>query len=572
MSKQPPSPPSRLSEADPEFLRLSLCYLEGELSAEGVEKLQAHVRADLGKQAAFVRLCLTGSALIEAMSEGVASGTGPGGDQTKLDAQTEWPQSNDLNESMVLPAITTEDESDEVELMTPPPPVVMPQAQPVPLLRRRWLWAASIMIPLLAGAVIYRLTARPPRTTTVVSNADVQESFATVASSVDAQWGDANGPLQAGQRLPGIPLFLQSGVAEIKFDSGATMIVEAPARFQVQAANSVELTSGQISAKVPPGAHGFAVDTATTRVVDLGTEFGVAISPNGADEIEVFKGTVRAEPQAAGPAGSVAPLLLGEGQAAVSTGHEIKLDPAGAQPQKFVRQLGGEPAALDLVDLIAGGDGTTHRRGIAIDYQKHAMGIFAPTGSIDGDHQYHRVGGSSVVDGCFVPDGSNGPVEVNSIGQTHVFPSTENHVYDQIWTGGRIPGLSKYGSIPTALGGIDYSAAEHSILFMNSNGGMTIDLAAIQRLHPAYLLKRLQCIVGNSDVGTITALADAYVLLGDKVIFEQRKFDNRHAPFTVDVPLDPADRFLTFAVTDGGDGIPHDAILWADPKLIGEAR
>jgi hypothetical protein len=65
--------------------------------------------------------------------------------------------------------------------------------------------------------------------------------------------------------------------------------------------------------------------------------------------------------------------MLSEGQAAVCTGHEIKLDPAGAQPQKFVRQLDGGPAALDLVDLIAGGDRTTHRRGIAIDYEKHAM-------------------------------------------------------------------------------------------------------------------------------------------------------------------------------------------------------
>ena len=136
--------------------------------------------------------------------------------------------------------------------MTPPPPVVMPRAERVPLLRRRWLWAASIMIPLLAGFVIYHLVARPTHPiASVVSNVEVQESFATVASSVDAQWGDANAQLQAGQRLPGIPLFLQSGVAEIRFDSGAMMIVEAPARFQVAAANSVELTSGQISAKVP---------------------------------------------------------------------------------------------------------------------------------------------------------------------------------------------------------------------------------------------------------------------------------------------------------------------------------
>jgi hypothetical protein len=182
------------------------------------------------------------------------------------------------------------------------------------------------------------------------------------------------------------------------------------------------------------------------------------------------------------------------------------------------------------------------------------------------------VNGSLVVDGCFIPDGSNGPIEVNSIGQTHIFPSTENRVYDQIWTGGRIPGLSTEGPIPTVMAGIDYSQSNHSILFMGSNGGLTLDLAAIQRLHPACLLKRLQCVVGNGSFGTKNSLADVYVLLGDKVVFEQRKFKNKYPPFTVDVPLDPADRFLTFAVTDGGDGIPRDGILWADPKLIGEAR
>jgi hypothetical protein len=363
-------------------------------------------------------------------------------------------------------------------------------------------------------------------------------------------------------------VFLLSGFAEIRFDTGATMIVEAPARFQVRAANAVELTSGQIAAKVPPNAHGFAVETATTRVIDLGTEFGVAASPDGSDEIQVFKGNVTAQPQAAV---SVAPLKLSEGQAAVSTGHQIKLDPAGAQAQKFVRQLSCGPT-LDLVDLISGGDGTTTRRGIAIDYQKHAIGKFDPTGSVAGDHQYHRVSGSLVVDGCFIPDGSNGPVKVNSIGETYMFPSTENHVYDQIWTGGQIPGLATEGPIPTALAGIDYSQPNHGILFMSSNGGLTIDLAAIQRLHPDCRLKRLQCIVGNGASLAKTSLADVYVLLGNKVVFEQLKFKNSHAPFTVDVPLDPADRFLTFVVTDGGDGIPLDGILWADPKLISEAR
>ena len=127
MSKQLPA---RLSEADPEFLRLSVCYLEGELSAKGVEKLQAQLRADPAKREAFVRLCLTGSALIEAMSEGAAGGTGPSGDKTKLDAQTEWPQSNDLNDAMVLPAVVPDAEPPEPEALTIPLPAASAARHP----------------------------------------------------------------------------------------------------------------------------------------------------------------------------------------------------------------------------------------------------------------------------------------------------------------------------------------------------------------------------------------------------------------------------------------------------------
>jgi hypothetical protein len=549
-------------------------FFDGSPSKEDAARFNEWIKADPRNVLRFIR-----EAVIHSQLHDLING------EEAIRREAEERTSLTMGDAMILPAVTIEPEAENEEVTLPPPPIpVIPQEKPVrfsqrrwfadalrlsdrprgekpvQFFQRRWFWAASIVLPLLIGFGIYRFAERP-------------RHFATLVSSVDAQWEGPYGELQPGQKLPNEQVFLQAGVANIKFETGATIVVEAPARFQIDGANAVKLALGQVAAKVPTNAHGFAVETDSTRVVDLGTEFGVAVTADGSDDIQVFKGTVRAEPRSAGAA---APLTLTQGQAAVSTGYEIKIDPAGAQPQRFVRQLGGEPSQIDLVDLISGGDGTTHRNGIAIDYARHAAGKFDPVGVLTGDYQYHRVSNTVVVDGCFIPDGTKGPVEVNSIGQTHVFPPTSNQVYDQIWTGGHIPGLQTYSAISTVLGGIDYAQADHSILFMSSNGGVTIDMAAIHRLHPGYVFKRLQCVVGNSfssaeNQGSI-ATADVCVLAGDKVLFEERKFTNIEGPFPVDVPLDPADRFLTFVVTDGGDGIGGDGILWADPKLIGEGR
>ncbi len=547
MSKQPPA---RLSEADPEFLRLSLCYLEGELGTDGVEKLQAQLRTDPAKRAAFVRLCLTGSALIEAVSEGASTGSGPAGDQTKLDDLPEWPRRVDFNESMILPALNPEPERDETQSALPAATVIVPPARSLRILRSRWLWAASIMIPLLAGLAIYWQIARP-------------RSFATVASSVNAQWSGTTGALQADQRLPATPLVLESGVAEIKFDTGATMVVEAPARFQVRAANAVELTAGQLTAKVPPAAVGFAVETAITRVVDLGTEFGVEVSADGSDAIEVFKGSVRVEPRIGN---SSATLVLTEGQAANATGTDLKIDPAGVQPQRFVRNLSDEPTTLDVVDLISGGDGTTRRRGMDIDSMGH-VGVFEQVGDVAGDNIYHRITGTPILDGCFIPDGTHGPVQVDSALHTFAFRSTSNRSVQNICTGGRIPSLS--GKSAPLLN--RYAGPEHSVLYMVTNRGLTLDLAAIRRLHPGIALASFHCLVSSIfPEASKQPRGNLYLIVDGQARF-QKTFSSVNGAFPIEAALRPDDRFLTVAITEAGRGLMEGTML-ADAVLKTTSR
>jgi len=545
MSKQPPSPPSRLSEADPEFLRLSLCYLEGELSAEGLEKLQAQLRADPAKRAAFVRLCLTGSALIEAVSEGAASGTGPGEDKTKLDAGAAWPQSNDLNDAMVLPAVVPDADPPEPEALTIPlPAAARTSSQP----RRRWLLAAAILLPLMLACGLWAWMGSR------------RIVVATLEKAVDAQWDGS--ALAAGSSLAqGQHLRLQSGFAQVAFMNGAEVVVEGPADFEIVAADQGALHTGKLVAHVIERAHGFSVRSQNVIVTDLGTEFGMSADRDGTGRVEVFQGSVRAESPGT-EAGGVQQQILTAGQAAQIAQSGITVDSAGASPQHFVRSLAQSPAPLDVVDLISGGDGTTRRRGTDIDSMGR-VGVFKQVADVVGDYVYHRITGTSVLDGCFVPDGGRGPVQVDSASHTFAFRATSNHSLRNICTGGPIPPLTGQGA-PLLT---QYAGPEHSVLYMVANRGLTLDLAAIRRLHPGTAIKSFHCLVSSIFPWARThARASLDVIVDGESRF-QKTFANEDGAFPIEAALRPDDRFLTIAITEAGNSPPVAGTMFADASL-----
>jgi len=100
---------------------------------------------------------------------------------------------------------------------------------------------------------------------------------------------------------------------------------------------SAKLVRGELSARVPPRAHGFRVETHAGDFVDLGTEFGLLVGTNGDVETHVFKGKVLA-PKADGVDSSSQTLL--------ETGHAWARGPSGAvdtniasAPGKFLLTL-----------------------------------------------------------------------------------------------------------------------------------------------------------------------------------------------------------------------------------------
>ena len=128
---------------------------------------------------------------------------------------------------------------------------------------------------------------------------------------------------------------------------------------------------------------------------------------------------------------------------------------------------------LDLADVVAGGDGFSGKRNRGID---PTTGRICHTRSsslhLMGDHQYHRVEGIPFVDGVFIPDGRQGPVQVDSAGHTcDWFLETCNEGYGPIWAGMPVAWAG-----PSELGDVDYAASGHSALFLHANKGLTFDL------------------------------------------------------------------------------------------------
>jgi len=131
------------------------------------------------------------------------------------------------------------------------------------------------------------------------------------------------------------PLFLKAGLAELRYGNGVTVLVEAPARLTVRAANTIDLAYGKIVAVVPSNARGFSVQTPSAHVVDLGTEFGVEVSDDRSTHLEVFRGSVRAEIISSG-GNPISQTLVADQAARIPAG-EAKIDPADRAPLRFVR-------------------------------------------------------------------------------------------------------------------------------------------------------------------------------------------------------------------------------------------
>jgi hypothetical protein len=420
----------------------------------------------------------------------------------------------------------------------------------------RFATAAAIILSVSIAAV---WMLRPPA------------SHARLTNAFEARFAEGQLSTVIGTALPTAQqVELTHGFVELTLDDGAKVVVEAPATFSIDSRAAMTLHSGKLSAVASGAAHGFKVLTPTAAVVDLGTEFGVSVTPGAATDVEVFKGKVQAIPRAAS-GDAIAGEILSAGDAGQIDSSVVTRTVGGASPQAFVRTLAPVTSPLDLVDLVAGGDGTTHRRSGQIDPRNGATGEFKGPGRIlESTGQYHRIPSLSVFDGCFVPGGMT---RVDSYGHQLSFPNTGRFAYYYITAAGTVDWPTTGEKFTNVLGGIDYSRLPHGFVLMHSNCGLTIDLTALRRLHPGLSLWHFTAVLGNTyrpttpGVVSLIHKADAYVVVDGASRFTRREFTCEDGAIPIDVPVHNSDRFFTLVVTDGGDARLHDWVIFGDPKL-----
>jgi len=167
------------------------------------------------------------------------------------------------------------------------------------------LAAALVGIALFTSWAMYRAVSRfeqlaeKSRTSESGSEAagSAQRQFvAQITGTQNCLWGQAGGVIGYGSQLvAGQELHLLEGLAEITFDHGATVLLESPATFVVDAPHEVALHTGRMAAVVPRESRGFHVHTRTLDIFDVGTEFGLLVHESGSAEVHVFNGLVKAD-------------------------------------------------------------------------------------------------------------------------------------------------------------------------------------------------------------------------------------------------------------------------------------
>jgi hypothetical protein len=173
-----------------------------------------------------------------------------------------------------------------------------PVAVPIRFLRAsRWLGAVAALLVAAVGALAWMLLRTQPE------EARVFATISTIESMPAAPW-------RTGVRLGKGPQMVPAGIVHVVFDSGVAVTVQGPARMALTSPQGMTLDTGALVAHVPAQAAGFHVSTPQAQLVDLGTEFGVAVTPSGHTDVQVRQGRVALTTVAVS-----APAVLAAGEA-----------------------------------------------------------------------------------------------------------------------------------------------------------------------------------------------------------------------------------------------------------------
>lgn len=412
--------------------------------------------------------------------------------------------------------------------------------------------------------------------------------------SEDATWGRSQ-PEEFLFRLEkGEKLQLETGLAQVQFAAGASVVLHGPSTFEVLAIDAGRLISGRMTGRADNG--NFKLITDSAEVLDLGTEFGVAIDASSNTDVCVFDGSVDVKgiDSTAGIERTNAARLF-EGMALRIGANGIFDYAAGVDRGAFHRKpvrdsrLNDDSLYVSLVDVLAGGDGRSARLSGAINPR---TGDWDDKLKVDPESLRDRYPNPTyassdrmpLIDGVFIPNHESAPTQIDSSGTTLRLKRNDGKTWGPIWSRRHVPGLlasagsiSDFWGTDTLAGILDLVVeSQFGIIGLHANAGITIDLRAVrmQEGRPIAAFKAKITNLDNSEIRAPTYATtnrpsvDFQVIVDGVVRSEQLNFGRDQGRISVEVPLDPNDRFLTLLSTDAGNTFSYDHLVLIDPVLL----
>ena len=429
------------------------------------------------------------------------------------------------------------------------------------------VWAATAALAAMLLMVLY-VYVRPP----------LGYEVATITDSIDLQWSSSIAPRKGGRLMASSELIeVQRGIVRLRSDKGVTVLLEAPAQFRFAGTDEIVLTYGRLFADVSENGGGFAVQTGNSKIIDLGTRFGVYADVKGETELHMFDG--KALVIAGGDQNPKQPTTLSSGRAlrVDHTGQTIadiplRQDVFAQNIDSLTGLIWRGRKVIHLADVVGGGNGFgTGDQGVGINPVSGAVRK-AEVQRRKHSNVYTPVDSNIFVDGVFIPNGTDEQV-VTTAG--HVFaecPPTSGYFYADISNTSMGRMINDQKHYPLYLNQINYASKDNPCIFMHSNTGITFDLHSFRSRLPGTRIVRFQSEIGVSDSAPNKLyIADFWVLIDGQVRYTNVEPMHRGEAVEVNIEIYDQDRFLTLMVTDGSvrEGPQDENAIRSDWGLFG---
>ena len=169
--------------------------------------------------------------------------------------------------------------------------------------------------------------------------ASLQKPLATITQQKFLLPFDPERPLSVGRLLEPGHIKILGGAIEMTLRNGVAIVLEGPGDLELRGELEAFLHAGRVVVRMPEGMSGFRLDTATTDVLDLGTEFAVKTGAGFVTDVQVYEGAVIASGRSPEAAGRF-PKRLEAGQAArFSPQAAVEPETLPFAESRFIRRL-----------------------------------------------------------------------------------------------------------------------------------------------------------------------------------------------------------------------------------------